>query len=98
MSELNKEAFDKAIKEQKIIRWFDHFKAVTESYVKHSGIVEENEKLKSINAEMLEMLKYFTAFPDEDFDEFSYNDKFEMTVMTHKIAEAKQLIQKATPL
>jgi hypothetical protein len=60
---------------------------------------KEMEKQKDVKYdEMLEMLKYFTGYPDSDFEEFSYTDKFEMTVMVHKIAEAKQLIKEATEL
>jgi|688.fasta_scaffold2037175_1 hypothetical protein len=57
----------------------------------------ESQKDAKYN-EMLEMLKYFTDFPDSDFDEFSYSDKFTMTVMAHKIAEAKQLIKETTEI
>lgn len=57
-----------------------------------------NALLISKAPEMLEMLKYFTDFPDDDFKEFNYKDVFEMTVMVHKIAEAKKLIKEATEI
>ena len=56
-------------------------------------LLTELQRLKKEHSEMLEMLKFFTVFPDSDFEDFSYNDKFTMTVMAYKIAEAKQLIK-----
>lgn len=48
--------------------------------------------------ELLEMLKYFTDFPDEDFESEFDNEFFEMTVLCSKIKEAKELIKEATEL
>ena len=67
-----------------------------------SNITEEtkaNALLISKAPEMLEMLKYFTAFPDEDFEEdMDKHISFPMTVDARKIKEAKQLIKEATEL
>ena len=59
-----------------------------------------NQALEDFKApEMLEMLKYFTAFPDEDFEEdMDKHISFPMTVDARKIKEAKQLIKEATEL
>ena len=65
------------------------------------GNVENNSNAKLIAhaPEMLEMLKYFTAFPDEDFEEdMDKHISFPMTVDARKIKEAKQLIKEATEL
>ena len=58
-----------------------------------------NALLISKAPEMLEMLKYFTAFPDEDFEEdMDKHISFPMTVDARKIKEAKQLIKEVTEL
>ena len=60
---------------------------------------QANALLISKAPEMLEMLKYFTAFPDEDFEEdMDKHISFPMTVDARKIKEAKQLIKEATEL
>ena len=68
----------------------------------NQNITEEtkaNALLISKAPEMLEMLKYFTAFPDEDFEEdMDKHISFPMTVDARKIKEAKQLIKEATEL
>ena len=67
----------------------------------HNGSVQakSNALLISKAPEMLEMLKYFTAFPDEDFEEdMDKHISFPMTVDARKIKEAKQLIKEATEL
>jgi hypothetical protein len=35
--EFDKEAFDKAIKEEKIVRYRDHFERVVKAYLKHQS-------------------------------------------------------------
>ena len=64
---------------------------------KNEEIEKANALLISKAPEMLEMLKYFTAFPDEDFEEdMDKHISFPMTVDARKIKEAKQLIKEAT--
>lgn len=76
------------LEQENVINKFENVK----EFIKNE-FVERSKHLKAV-----EMLKYFTDFPDEDFEEFTYADKFEMTVMVHKIAEAKQLIKEATEI
>jgi hypothetical protein len=65
------------------------------------GLEQNPKKYDTINlfSETIEMLKYFTAFPDEDFEEdMDKHISFTMTVDARKIKEAKQLIKEATEL
>lgn len=68
--------------------------------IEDDGIQQHaNALLISKAPEILKMLEYFTAYPDEDFEsEFNSNQVFEMTVLCSKIKEAKQLIKEATTL
>jgi hypothetical protein len=66
------------------------------NYETYQEALTKINKLELQSKKMLEMLKYFTDYPDSDFQNISYSDKFEMTVMAHKIAEAKQLIKEIT--
>ena len=60
-------------------------------------VTKANALLISKAPLLLEMLKYFTAFPDEDFEEdMDKHISFPMTVDARKIKEAKQLIKEAT--
>ena len=62
-------------------------------------VTKANALLISKAPLLLEMLKYFTAFPDEDFEEdMDKHISFPMTVDARKIKEAKQLIKEATEL
>ena len=68
-------------------------------YFENKEEAKANALLISKAPEMLEMLKYFTAFPDKDFDEeFTGYTPYGMTVDIRKIKEAKQLIKEATEL
>ena len=71
------------------------------SVIQLEKIIEEREteisELKKQKYETIEMLKYFTAFPDEDFEEdMDKHISFTMTVDARKIKEAKQLIKEVT--
>lgn len=62
-------------------------------YARGMGTQSANAKLIAHAPELLEMLKYFTDFPKEDFQEDFKNETFTMTVFCKKIKEAKELIK-----
>ena len=57
-----------------------------------------NALLISKAPEMLEMLKLFTDFPDEDFKENESNNYYTFSVKISDMIKAKQLIKEATEL
>jgi hypothetical protein len=59
---------------------------------------EANALLISKAPEMLEMLKLFTDFPDEDFKENESNNYYTFSVKISDMIKAKQLIKEATEL
>lgn len=59
---------------------------------------EQFALLISKTLEMLEMLKLFTDFPDEDFKEDESNDYYTLSIKVSDMIKTKQLIKEATEL
>jgi len=60
-------------------------------------LAQFKELLKQRN-EMLETLKMFTDFPDEDFKEEESNNYYTFSVKVSDMIKAKQLIEEATKI